>query len=302
MDESYTRLILDEYSSRAASYDNAVEGWHKKLGKDIATWLSPKPGDYILDLACGTGLVTIPLAQSAGPSGKVIAIDLNPDMIDVGKQKIHELETRNKADDLAEIEWFVQDITSERILNIPTIKHILDTRGGFDAISLCSALVLLPHQKDALVFWVSTLLRKGGKIIVDVPTEDLTIQFILSYHLPLSIGHKPHLSEGRQWIKDDQSLAELFHEVGLDADETFRTKSYLGETWYDGDQQTARKVFNDMVEAGKTSLLQQLSGKMMEHARDTWSDLWMRGLTKKEDGNLGFRDGRWLYVCVGRKL
>lgn len=302
MDDHLSRRIVHEYATRASIYDAAGNGWHEQLGKDMGKWLAPQPGHHILDLACGTGLVTIPLAQRVGSSGKVIAIDLTPAMVEIGMQKIRDLQTATKADGLADIEWHVQDITSESILAIPSVKHILDIRGGFDGICICSALVLLPDQRQALEFWVSRLLKSGGRIIADVPTEHLTTQYMMSYHLPAALSQQPYLSEGRAWVKDDHNLAGLFKEVGLDPEKTVRTKSYIGETWYDGDEQAAHKFFNDTVDAGKISMLVNMSGTALYQARDAWVDLWMRALTKNEHGILRFRDGHWLYVCVGRKL
>jgi len=40
-----------------------------------------RPGDRCLDLGCGFGFFTIPMAQLAGPSGAVIAVDLQAEML-----------------------------------------------------------------------------------------------------------------------------------------------------------------------------------------------------------------------------
>lgn len=37
--------------------------------------LAPRPGDKLLDVACGTGAVTLAAAQAVGPAGRVVAID-----------------------------------------------------------------------------------------------------------------------------------------------------------------------------------------------------------------------------------
>ena len=43
------------------------------------------PGERVLDIACGTGIVARTAAERLGPSGHVIGIDLNADMIRVAR-------------------------------------------------------------------------------------------------------------------------------------------------------------------------------------------------------------------------
>ena len=53
----------------------------------------------VLELACGTGRVTSHLAKIVEKDGKLVATDLNPDMIEVAKQQVSG----------ANIEWKVVD-------------------------------------------------------------------------------------------------------------------------------------------------------------------------------------------------
>jgi ubiquinone/menaquinone biosynthesis C-methylase UbiE len=41
-----------------------------------------QPGDTVVDLGCGPGYFTLPMAQMAGPQGRVIAVDLQPGMLE----------------------------------------------------------------------------------------------------------------------------------------------------------------------------------------------------------------------------
>jgi ubiquinone/menaquinone biosynthesis C-methylase UbiE len=72
-------------------------GWDKASGLYEASWqaqLAPaqdlllkmaavQPGEKVVETACGTGLVTIPIARAVGPSGLVEATDLAGRMIDI---------------------------------------------------------------------------------------------------------------------------------------------------------------------------------------------------------------------------
>src|SRR5262245_31038312 len=44
-----------------------------------------RPGERILDVACGTGAVARLAARRVGPSGQVTAVDINPQMLAVGR-------------------------------------------------------------------------------------------------------------------------------------------------------------------------------------------------------------------------
>src|SRR5256885_1865522 len=43
------------------------------------------PGERVLDVACGTGVVARAAAARVGPSGHVIGVDLNPGMIAIAR-------------------------------------------------------------------------------------------------------------------------------------------------------------------------------------------------------------------------
>src|SRR5438477_104942 len=42
---------------------------------------TPKPGDRVLDVACGTGIVAQRVAERLGAAGQIVGLDLNPAMI-----------------------------------------------------------------------------------------------------------------------------------------------------------------------------------------------------------------------------
>ena len=57
-------------------------------------------GDTVIDLGCGPGFFTLPLADLVGPSGTVIAVDLQQEMLDRLKTKLESFKDRSK---LAEV-------------------------------------------------------------------------------------------------------------------------------------------------------------------------------------------------------
>ena len=58
--------------------------WHAQLQPAQTRLLALadiKPGAHVLDIACGTGLVTFPAARAAGAAGRVVGTDLSQEMV-----------------------------------------------------------------------------------------------------------------------------------------------------------------------------------------------------------------------------
>ena len=56
------------------------------LSRHVLATASPRPGDRVLDVACGSGILTRHLATAVGPTGHVVGLDLNPQMLDVARR------------------------------------------------------------------------------------------------------------------------------------------------------------------------------------------------------------------------
>ena len=52
-------------------------------------------GESVLEIGCGTGAVTLPLAQAVGDHGRVVGVDISEPMLDVARQRVRESGMRN---------------------------------------------------------------------------------------------------------------------------------------------------------------------------------------------------------------
>lgn len=72
---------------------------HKLEDPERLKWLPPAevlsrlhlaPGACVADIGAGTGYFSIPLAKAVGEEGKVFAVDMQPEMLDLFRQKLEQ--------------------------------------------------------------------------------------------------------------------------------------------------------------------------------------------------------------------
>ena len=106
------------------------------------------PGERVLDIACGTGIVARTAAERLGPSGHVIGIDLNADMIRVARSLPPPVG--------APIEWFERSALD---------LGLGDT--SVDAVLCQQGLQFFPDRARAM--WeMRRVLRRGGRLALSV--------------------------------------------------------------------------------------------------------------------------------------
>ncbi|WP_310485044.1 methyltransferase domain-containing protein [Chamaesiphon sp. VAR_48_metabat_403] len=137
----YKQQIADLYSGRSAGYDNGE--WHPRIAHRLVELANIQPGQKVLDLAAGTGMVAIEAAQIVGNEGYVIGIDIATGMVELARQKVAELGLNN-------IEFQVADAEE---LDFPA--------NSFDRIFCSSAFIWMSDLAGALKHW-HRLLKPGG--------------------------------------------------------------------------------------------------------------------------------------------
>lgn len=139
----------DLYDGRAAKHDAS---WHDRFSSQVVQLLQLKLGERVLDLACGTGLVTFKAAERVGPSGHVVGVDISTGMLAQAHAKL-------KDHTLENVQFHKHSITE--LDSLPELQE-----HTFDAITCASALVLLPGPESAIKQWAKYL-KPGGRLITD---------------------------------------------------------------------------------------------------------------------------------------
>lgn len=71
-----------------------VPGIFAEWAPRIVAYAEVAPGDRVLDVGCGTGVVARTAAAAAGPQGELVGVDLNPAMLGVARRLRPDLDWR----------------------------------------------------------------------------------------------------------------------------------------------------------------------------------------------------------------
>jgi SAM-dependent methyltransferase len=77
------RVTAEQVDAAMSYHELLVPALMDDWAPRVAEAAGIRPGDRVLDVACGTGVLTRAAASRAGPSGTVTGLDLNPGMLRV---------------------------------------------------------------------------------------------------------------------------------------------------------------------------------------------------------------------------
>jgi SAM-dependent methyltransferase len=114
---------------------------------EVVRQLAPRPGARVIDIGCGPGRVTIPLARAVGPGGEVIALDVQAAML----AKVAE---KAESERIANIRLMQSDVRNAKIDD-----------GSLDGAVMVTALGEIPEPTKVLP-WIFSALKPGGRLLV----------------------------------------------------------------------------------------------------------------------------------------
>ena len=89
------REIAMVMTYHGAPWLERVEREQEERLSELVRELKLKPGQVIADVGAGSGVITILMAQEVGESGKVVAIDVQQEMLDLLGDKIKDRDIKN---------------------------------------------------------------------------------------------------------------------------------------------------------------------------------------------------------------
>lgn len=148
--------MAEQVSYRQYS-DSAAENYQRyfvpaiamPVSRDLLEEASLRPGERVLDVACGTGVVTRLAAERVGAEGRVVGADVASDMIEVARA--------TPAPSGADIEWHEADAAS-----LPF------SDGAFDVV-LCQMGLPFVEDKLGALREMRRVLAPGGRVVLNTP-------------------------------------------------------------------------------------------------------------------------------------
>ena len=179
----------------------AAENYERYFVPKIATPVSValleaaalQPGERVLDVACGTGLIARLATEGVGSSGTVTGLDLSPDMINVAR-----------AVSPPTVEWHVGDATS-----LPFADDAYD-------VVLCQMGLMFMQDRHAAVAEMRRVTVAGGRVVVNTPgvIQPLfaLMEQALVEHISADLGGFVHAVFS---MHNPEDVASLLRDVGL---------------------------------------------------------------------------------------
>jgi arsenite methyltransferase len=162
-----------------------------------------KPGQTVLDLGSGAGIDCFLAAQKVGPSGRVIGVDMTPEMLDRARENARKNGSTNVEFRLGEIE------------NLPVADNTVDV-----VISNC--VINLSTDKPRVFREAFRVLKPGGRLMV----SDLALRKPLPAAIRESVEAYVACIAGAL-VKDDYLRA--VREAGFEDVEVLSEKTFPAE-------------------------------------------------------------------------
>ena len=164
------------------------------LAADLVAGAALRPGERVLDAACGTGIVARLAAERVGPEGSVAGVDITPDMLAVARTVTSRFPIR----------WYETSVEA-----MPLSDR------SFDVV-FCQLGLMFVQDKAAALREMRRVLVPGGRIYASVPTPTRFLNVLenaLARHVPDAAPFIRLVFS----LNDPKALESLFNDAGFKA-------------------------------------------------------------------------------------
>jgi arsenite methyltransferase len=141
--DDQNRRVVANFNALAETYD--IVRFTQVCARRLVDLAALPPGAQVLDVATGTGWAALAAAQHVGPTGRVLGVDLAPELLERARQKV-------ATTGLTHVEFRAGD--AQRL-------DLGDQ--SFDVVLCASALFFVPDMLAALREW-HRVLKPGGQV------------------------------------------------------------------------------------------------------------------------------------------
>lgn len=202
MVDDRTQRVADLFDLVAPTYDQVGVDLFQPIAHRLVDLLQPRPGDRAVDLGCGRGALTLPLAHAVGPGGTVLACDVSPAMVEAARQA---------AAGLPQV----------------TVEHLDAADPGLsprsaDIVAASLVIFFLPDPADALHRWVEALARGGRLGLTTFGAQDevwKSVDALFDPYLPADMLDA-RTSGARGPFGSSEATSDLLRSTGLTEVET----------------------------------------------------------------------------------
>jgi demethylmenaquinone methyltransferase/2-methoxy-6-polyprenyl-1,4-benzoquinol methylase len=205
---AHVRGVFDAVASRYDVMNDLMSaGLHRAWKHYTVTVANPQPGDRVLDIAGGTGDLSLAFAPKVGPTGQVVHTDINEAMLSEGRTRL-----------------------LDAGVILPTLvcdaEKLPFPDGHFDIVTVAFGLRNMTH-KDLALKEMQRVLRPGGKLLVlefskvakplEKAYEWYTFNAVpkMGRLVAGDEGSYRYLAESIRMHPDQETLKQLMREAGL---------------------------------------------------------------------------------------